>query len=61
MSLRKTEADQSSTAPTHTLAGRDDETESLTLAETSDITTPLVNYSKRPTDRFKFYPNISFV
>ena len=58
---RKTEADQSSTAPTHTLSGRDDETESLTPAETSDITTPLVNYSKRPTDRFKFYPNISFV
>ena len=34
------------TAPTHTLSGRDDDTKSLTLAETSDVATQ--NYSKRP-------------
>ena len=67
MSLRpvstnhKAEADRSSlendrtstytTAPTHTLSGRD---ESLTLAETSDV-----HYSKRPSGKFNFSP-ISF-
>jgi hypothetical protein len=43
------------TTPTHTLPGRDSEsslTDTLGVAETSEVATP--NYSKRPSGKFNF-------
>ena len=46
------------TAPTHNLPGRDSLTETLGIAETSEVATPSLNYSKPKSSDFGFCPDL---
>jgi hypothetical protein len=47
-------------APSHTLPVRDSLTETLGVAETSEVATLSTNYSKRQACNFRFGPHLSF-